>query len=137
MAQDISLDCIADDMKQLRPFIRYTVNPPADSEDDSDPHVDDLQHKIVFEDGKSWYVMLRIADLPSDRVSLLTVTIPEAMEPTHPWEGVESEFLIMEALKKAGVDLVPNAYLPKKEGDMWPGEYYSSATPGTALIVRN
>jgi hypothetical protein len=133
VAQDISLDCIADDMKQLRPFIRYTVNKPADSEDDSDPHVDELQDKIVFEDGKSWYVMLRPADLLPDFVSLLTATIPEAMKPTHPRVGVESEFLTMEALKNAGVDLVPNAYLPKKEGVMWPGEYHPFAAPGKSL----
>jgi hypothetical protein len=133
----MSLDCIADDMKQLRPFIRYTVNKPADSEDESDPHVDELQDQIVFEDGKSWYVMLRLADLLPDFVSLLTMAFPEAMKPTHPRVGVESEFLTMEALKKAGVDLVPNAYLPKKEGVMWPGECYPFETPGKSLIVRN
>ena len=133
MAQEISLDCIADDMKQLRPFIRYTVNKPADSEDESDPHVDELQDKIVFEDGKSWYVMLRPADLLPDFVSLLTARIPEAMKPTHPRVGVESEFLTMEALKKAEVDLVPNAYLPKKEGVIWPGEYHPFAAPGKSL----
>jgi hypothetical protein len=126
----VSLDCIADDMKQLRPFIRYTVNLPSIAEDESDPRVDELQHKIVFEDGKSWYVMLRLADFPPDFVSPLTVTTPGAMKATPPRWAVESEFLTMVALKKAGVSLVPKAYLPKEEGVMYAGEYSPSSFQG-------
>ena len=119
-------------MKQLRPFIRYTVIEPPTSDDDSDPHVDDLQHKIIFEDGKSWYVMLRLADFPPDFLSRMTATTPGAMKATPPRWGVESEFLTIQALKKAGVDLVPNAYLPKADGVMYAGEYCLSSSQRVA-----
>lgn len=46
----------------------------------------------------------------------------------HPRQGIESEVLLLQAMKQAGVQLVPKAYLPNKEAVLVAGEYCCPST---------
>jgi hypothetical protein len=112
-------------MQALRPLISYAVRMPPKLEDKGDHEVENHHHKIEFCDGRSWYVMLRFGDMP-DPGEYMGEIDRELTGPLHPRGAVESEVLSLQAMKKAGVELVPSAYLPRFEGGMYTGEYIHS-----------
>lgn len=66
--------------------------------------------------------MLRLAEDPPETKDASSTIAWEKKLPYHPRRAVKSEVLILQAMKEAGVALVPNAYLPDIKGPMCTGE---------------
>jgi hypothetical protein len=74
--------------------------------------------------------MLRLGNDTTEFESELEQVTWSAGQPPHPRGMVVSEVLSLQAMRNAGVALVPNAYLPKSDGVLNRGEYRH------AIIIR-
>ena len=119
----LSASCIAEDLQYLRPGVRFTVIYPTTIQELlAVPTKKNFSIRIDFVDGIKWLLVVRCFVPSPVFKEKRDQEYYEANPPPHPREGVISEVLSLQAMRAGGVALVPNAYLPKKEGIMTPSE---------------
>jgi len=112
------LATIEADLSILRPGKPFVVIRPQTDEEIAQSlkggHFN-LHFPILFEDGVKWLLRVRRDYNKPDHP-----TCP----PAHYWCGVEQEATTLQVMVEAGVQTVPNAYLPPSRVSVTPGECF-------------